>query len=172
MKRHYLVPLASALALSACTSFQNPNSIEALKAIDHKTASPFVEAYFEYAGPAAGWAGPQALMVHVDARDAGGNARVTTQPKVQERTLPADGTLAGRGLASVTGISSEDTRNKLGELAAQIDSDNARGFAGCLSPVRVRLVRQDSSVFEKEGCRTQRGWPGSVSKMVSYFLSH
>ena len=43
-------------------------------------------------------------------------------------------------------------------------------FSGCLNPVRVRLVRQDGALTEKQGCRGF-GWTRTASEKVNTFLS-
>jgi hypothetical protein len=154
--------------LGGCTSLQNQNGLEAFKAAE-KSTSPIVEAFFEYGGPDSRWAGPSALIVRVDARERG-MAKVTSQPQVRLRHLPADGTTAGRGLASVSSVTSDEARTQLAEIATQMQAD-AQTFSGCLYPLRVRLVRQDGGVLEKHGCRSTQGWPSAVSKAVSFYLT-
>ncbi len=164
-----LVGIVSLFVLAGCTSLQNPSSMEALKAVE-AVSSPFVEAFVEFAGPDARWAGPASLVVRVDTRQSA-VAHVTSQPAVRAMAHPpADGTTAGRGLASEPGMPTPKARALFSELATQMQAD-AQSFSGCLYPVRVRLIRQDGSVLEKHGCRSHQGWPQAVSKAVSTFLA-
>ncbi|MBC7692825.1 MAG: hypothetical protein H7222_13775 [Methylotenera sp.] len=69
-------------------------------------------------------------------------------------------------------LSTEVLRERLHTLAELVaDEDQNPEVKGCLSPLKVRLVRSDGSVLEKEGCRNALGWPGYVSQMVSALIS-
>ena len=154
-------------ALSACSGLQNPSSLDMFGAAA-KSVSPIVEAYFEFGGPEARWAGPTSWSLRVEARE-GEFAKVVSQPEVRGKV---SGELhgSGRAPAEAAGIPLETAREALGDLATQIQTD-AQTFAGCLSPVRARLIRQDGSVVEKYGCRSHTGWPQAVSKVMADFAN-
>ncbi len=67
-------------------------------------------------------------------------------------------------------MSVEQAREKLAYLATEVQGEDVP-TRGCLSPVRVRLVRADGSVLEKEGCRSLRGWPKTASELTAEFIS-
>lgn len=187
---------AGALA-SGCMSMQNQPAMEALQ---QKGAAPkpYVEAYVEYRGPAERWSGPTTFLLHVQAKD-NGLARVSVTPalfsKPVEPQMPHP-EVAGRALASLAGaasalpavkgaasaavpapnsnpvskgITGEAAREQLTQLASAIQGGDIT-FRGCLSPVRVRLIRSDGALLEKHGCRSQEGWPRAVSETVSRFI--
>ena len=159
--------LALSGAFSACSGLQNPSSLDLFGAAA-KSVSPIVEAYFEFGGPEARWAGPTSWSLRVEARD-GEFAKVVSQPAVRGKVSgELHGT--GRAPAEANGIPLETAREALGDLATQIQTD-AQTFAGCLSPVRARLIRQDGTVVEKYGCRSHTGWPQAVSKVMADFAS-
>jgi hypothetical protein len=37
-------------------------------------------------------------------------------------------------------------------------------------PVRVRLIRSDGTLIERQGCRGQAGWPRVASEVVNHFI--
>ncbi len=152
---------------SACTGLQNPSSLD-LFGSAAKSVSPIVEAYFELGGPEARWAGPTSWSLRVEARE-GEFAKVVSQPEVRGK-VSAELHGTGRAPAEAKGIPLETAREALGDLATQIQTD-AQTFAGCLSPVRARLIRQDGTVVEKYGCRSHTGWPQAVSKVMADFAS-
>ncbi len=133
----------------------------------HSKQHPYVEAYLEYTGPAARWAGPNTFVVHVVAKDLS-VAEISIRPDLFG-SLQA-GQEAKRGLANYQ--PSEATpvaRAHLSELAKAMEDSNDSFFA-CLYPVRVRLLRADGSVFERNGCRSREGWASVASKTLSQFL--
>ncbi len=153
--------------LSACSGLQNPSTLDMFGSAA-KSVSPIVEAYFEFGGPEARWAGPTSWSLRVEARE-GEFAKVVSQPEVRGKVSgELHGT--GRAPAEANGIPLETAREALGDLATQIQTD-AQTFAGCLSPVRARLIRQDGTVVEKYGCRSHTGWPQAVSKVMADFAS-
>lgn len=161
-----LTLVGSLLSLSGCFTAQNPSTLEAIDAAAGAKGQPFVEAYFEFGGPAAKWAGPESSVVRVLARDASGKAQVSVTPD------PRGMNVVGRAPAEArAGVwTAEYARAQFAEMAAIMENDPT--YSGpCMFPVRVRLVRQDGSVFEKSGCRSQQGWPGLVSRTVSQLVS-
>jgi hypothetical protein len=167
------IPCAVLLAsLGACTSLQN-GSMDSIQDAAKAATQPFVEGYLEYAGPQEKWAGPAAFIVHVVARDPG-KAEVLVSPGEMAKPGPVVHEVAGRAPASAPGLSkpglsTEDAREQLSALGSALLKDDA-GAGGCLYPVRVRLIRQDGSILEKQGCRSEKGWPGTVSKMASNLI--
>ncbi len=168
----HLARLASVVtvlvSLSACVGAQNPASQEMLE-----QGFAYVEAFIEFAGPEARWAGPQSFILHVDARD-GTRAKIELTPspfrKAVQRKAPTDGSIVERTLASAGQGPSDTVRDRLADLAAMLDSPD-RSFRGCLSPVRVRLIRSDGAVTERQGCRSQISWTRTASRIFSDFLS-
>ena len=134
------------------------------------THQPLVEIYVEYPGPEARFAGPPALLVHLDARgdtSGVGKARISVSPGVF-REMPH---APKRVLASLGGeIPLETARARLAILGSALSGGDPK-FTGCLSPIRVRAIRADRSVLEKIGCRSQDGWPRAVSDAVSEWLA-
>ena len=116
--------------------------------------SPVVEAYIEYPGPDQRWVGPRDFMIHVDAlhesKKHGNSEIVITKGDHIVRTGPAI----------------DKTREMLKDLEGTIESSATLAPIGCLSPVRIRLVRGDGTVTQKQSCRGQPGWPFLVSQMT------
>jgi hypothetical protein len=154
------------------------NDLEAASVAQSK---PIVEAYIDFPGPPEKWVGPAGLLLHVTAREGKSAKVVVTSPGLDGHAPLLD---AVRGLASENalpdgknaeakiqkGISVEAARERLSFLARAL-TEGAQFFQGCLNPVRVRLIRQDGSIFERSGCRGQVGWSRSASEAVSDFLT-
>ena len=64
----------------------------------------------------------------------------------------------------------ETARDQLAHLATSLQGAE-QNFRGCLSPVRVRLVRADGALLEKQGCRGQNGWSRIASESVNSFIT-
>ncbi|MCM2277468.1 MAG: hypothetical protein NDJ89_05280 [Oligoflexia bacterium] len=152
-----------------CTSLQNQNPIEnALQSLKGTTGKPYVEAYIEYTGPADKWAGPATFLMHVVAKDSG-PAVISIVPPLFGDAMLSETTRAPASADPKTS-SGDAARERLTRLAGELQGDEP-SFRGCLSPVRVRLLRSDGALLEKQGCRGTQGWPKAVSDTVSYFIS-
>jgi hypothetical protein len=156
--------------LSSCLSMQNQTTLDQIQGEAGK--QPFVEAYVEFIGPQAKWAGPATLTVHVNARGDGKTlAKIDVNPmlfKKRQHSGPPE--VRNRVLASSHAISAESARDSLGVLASVIQSSDPE-FQGCLYPLRVRMIRADGSLLEKQGCRATVGWPRLVSKKVDEWIA-
>lgn len=153
-----------------CVNMQNQPALEALQG---SLGQAYVEAYVQYAGPQEKWSGPSQLIVHVMAKEAG-NAQISVTPasfqEAPEPEKPSDTTVQQRTLASTHGVTSEQAREQLAHLATEMQGADDK-FYGCLYPVRVRLVRVDGALLEKQGCRGQGGWTKAASEATSFFSS-
>jgi hypothetical protein len=186
-----VLPVVSALSLSACvSSMQNSPALDALKSAadgSSGSSSPFVEATVEYPGPSGRWAGPASFLLSLNAREAG-DARIQILPQlwgpeaVPPAVRPAGGGLAhgnGDGVGSrvpasqTLGIPAEFVRERIAHLFSALQADTAKsaGVGGCLYPVRIRLVRADGGLVERQGCRGLGAWTGAVSAFTSEFLT-
>jgi hypothetical protein len=157
--------IAISVQFIGCMSMQSQSTFEAIDGALN-SALPFVEAYIEYPGPKEKWAGPTTFTLNVVARDAG-SARIAFAPALFRPETEA--TTAGRAPAAQIGLSSDVAREHLAKLATALQGSEGV-FSGCLSPVRVRLIRADGSLLDKYGCRGQAGWAQAVSDSVNYFL--
>jgi hypothetical protein len=72
-------------------------------------------------------------------------------------------------LTRTQGMSGEAAREELGKLMTAL-TGGEHSFRGCLSPVRVRVIRADGAVTERHGCRGSRGWSKAVSESVDHFI--
>jgi len=169
---------------------QNSPAVDALKSAADASSgsqSPFVEATVEYPGPAARWGGPSAFLLSLNAREAG-DAQIRVLPQLwgveaaQPPVAPNGGGLgqtasssAGRAPASQNlGIPADFVRERVAHLAGTIQAAGAAdstAASGCLYPVRLRLVRADGAVVERQGCRGVGAWTGAVSAFTSEFLT-
>lgn len=160
------------LMISGCLSMQNQPSLEAIQKFGaRQEAHPFVEAYIEFRGPQEKWAGPANFLLHVVAKEAGA-ARITVTPPVfgaSRLSVVQKGAVVVQPSVS-PGMSGEVARNQLNALALAAQGGDDP-FQGCLSPVRLRLIRADGAVVEKQGCRGQKGWPKTASEGVSRFIA-
>ena len=184
-KRSPLSPALVSGALGAllltgagCLSTQTQSSLDG-----SQPASPFVEAYVEYPGPQDKWSGPASFVLHVTAKDKGFVQIVTAPAWASEEAkavpIPAPKAVEvhGRVPASVLSktanqrqMGAEEARELIAQLHTAIQGAGAP-FKGCMSPVRVRLVRADGGLVEKQGCRSEIGWARAVSETVNVFVS-
>ena len=161
------------LGIWGCVNMQNQPALEALQG---SLGQAYVESFIQYAGPQERWAGPSQLIVHVLAKEAG-NAQISVTPSTFEQAIEPDKpetpgpTVQKRSIASANGITSEQAREQLAHLATEMQGADEK-FSGCLYPVRVRLIRADGGLLEKQGCRGQQGWAKAASETTSYFLGH
>lgn len=160
------------LSLVECLSTGNQTK----DAEDALVSSPYVEAYLEFSGPDAKWAGPMSANLHVDAREA--MPKVTFSPALKPPAAAEvmDRTLASEKLgekpsdkdvekAEKSGPTAQQVRESLTELALEIEAQD-REAEGCLYPVRARMIRADGSVLESSACRGHPygvSWAGSAS---------
>jgi hypothetical protein len=191
-QRKHPVRLVAGVAISltvtgwGCLSMQSQSTLDAANGAGGSN-QPFVEAYIEYPGPQAKWSGPASFILHVTAKDAG-PAQITTTPELATAdkpaalpTAPSDHSEdevsqrapAASGLAHMVtpfrNMSSDEARSQLAYLANSLQGAQAP-FRGCMSPVRVRLVRANGSLLERLGCRSELGWSRAVSESVSTFV--
>jgi hypothetical protein len=172
-------------ALTACSSVQD--EIERLPASAVTSAAVsgggYVEAFIEYAGPAERWGGPEPLVVQFSARDSGRAFSLLSTPAWSKNT-PIENSHS-RAPASAhrddpvahPAVDGEGTvwkawnparlKERLAALAEAVESTKIPSQAGCLYPVRVRLLRGDGGVVEKGGCRSSRGWVKMASSLVA-----
>lgn len=174
--KHSLIPWFSLLggALGACTSLSNQPALEALQSGSSPAVNAqYVEAFIEYRGPDSRWAGPTPFVFHIEAKsDREPEISVLPEnfgkPEIlsKARKLASD---SGAG-AGATALTQATVREKLGQLAQALQTEQP-SFVGCLSPIRVRLTRLDGGVLEKQGCRSDEGWPKVASSLVYRWLT-
>lgn len=161
---------------TGCMSMQGSSTWSAIS--DAIGKQPVVEAFIEYAGPHERWAGPQSFVLHVAIREGakGPEARVEVSPNVLEAVNePEMNTRAPSSLkvTSQTGhaVSAELARDYLEQFSNYVTENSQSEFVGCVSPVRVRLVRADGSLTERSGCRGSGRLASGASELVNFFLS-
>jgi hypothetical protein len=159
-----------AAVMAGCLGAQQQSTLDNMGAAvagGKSQAVPVVEAYFEFAAPHEKWAGPAALNLHLVARE-GDFAKL----KWTSRTLQAE-------LAALPGqVQNPDPnfRVPLGvarEALAQLEKGISEGnepFFGCTSPVSLKLIKANGAIVEKQGCRSDRGWPKLASQLTSDWL--
>jgi hypothetical protein len=168
MRNVTLTLSVAALAATGCLSSQNSSTIDALNDSVGGKSMPFVEAYIEYAGPQSRWAGPTSFTLHVLAKDAH-NAQIAVAPAMFAEPTAAP-TMKKRAPASTPGMSGDLAREQIANLALAMQGQEGT-FRGCLSPVRVRLIRADGALVEKQGCRGQNQWTRVASQTADRFLT-
>lgn len=153
--------------VAGCMSMQGDGNTLDLVEESMGNFKPILEAYIEYSGPQARWAGPASFILHVDAKD-GQYPKIQVNPNL---FLPETGDpeITGR-VPAAERLTTEQARDRLNILAVLMQ-EQEQVFRGCLSPVRVRLIRQDGSIIERQGCRGQVGWSKEASEVVNYFIS-
>lgn len=112
----------------------------------------YVEAYIEYQGPDEKWAGPATFLIHINAKEEKAVIKVVQSSR-----------------SGSQGMASEVAREYLDRIASAI-YDGDLSFRGCLTPLRVRMIRSDGAVLDKSGCRSSTGWPKVVSEVVDLFM--
>jgi hypothetical protein len=197
--RSFVVPFVSGAWIvgltilgAGCLSMQGQSSLDS--ANPSTSTQPYVEAYFEYPGPQSQWSGPASFTLHVTAKDAGIVQIVMTpeltvgQPRAENHDVKHEGaipheapTVSVRVPASSAHktletkpqgrpMTGDEAREQLATLATAVQGAGTP-FAGCMSPVRVRLVRADGGLLEKHGCRSEAGWSRTVSDAVNVFVN-
>lgn len=154
----FLALAALAAGSYGCFSMQSQSTLDAITG--NASSLPIVEAFIDFPGPNSRWAGPPSFSLHVVAKDAG-MAKIMVVPPLFGSTVA----VAKEG----AGVSGEDARARLSGLliALQGGEDSMRG---CLSPIRVRLIRADGALIEKRGCRYQSTWARDASETVNSFI--
>jgi hypothetical protein len=122
----------------------------------------FTEAFIDYPGPAEQWAGPARFTLHVTTKD----TQVSVVIPAQWHPVMTPGR---RAVAST--MTGDQAREKLSDLATAMAEDSS-AYQGCMYPIRVRLIRSDGSVLDKEGCREQSKWSKTASETVDYFIAN
>jgi len=160
-KKFFGVAGLAALFLCSCfgptSGIMNDDSVPAVSkgAAPAQTAiAPILEAVIEYPGPHVDWAGPESWLVHI---------KLTPEGKTELSMSP-----------SVVGLnhkipSASETQEKLSKLELALQKPVLKA-KGCLSPVKVKLVRINGVVEEHQGCRGQLGWPRVASETLSLIL--
>jgi hypothetical protein len=148
-----LTILVSALTLSGC--FGSSGSTTGDGAVTDNGDKPFVEGLIEYPGPHEKWAGPQTFVVHLNATQ-GALAQITVTPSITNGSV-------------VQTLSVDAARESLAKLNTALQAKESP-FHGCLSPVRVKLIRSDGVLVERQGCRGQPGWPRVASEIANNWM--
>lgn len=138
---------------------------------------PFTEAYVEFTGPGERWGGPTTFAIQVHAKDAQG-LRVAILPKgifgkaVKSKSKPTEVEVQGRGpaVAAPKPLNLAQMRDRLAGLSEIIDEASGN-FAGCLYPIKVRMVRTDGGIKDWQGCRGGKGASRGVSEFTSDLLA-
>ncbi|MBU6375713.1 MAG: hypothetical protein KGQ59_06940 [Bdellovibrionales bacterium] len=158
--------------------------VEAIEGIQVNT-SPVVEAFIQYPGPDAKWAGPVLWTIHVAAFEgveptfevspALPKMRSTTAPELVGR-VPASalGMAQGRTIPVVTTESRvwnhQQIRERLQNLS-ELMLSSADEKEACASSVKVRMTRADGSVIEKQACRGSQQWTQTASELAAEFMT-
>jgi hypothetical protein len=151
--------LAAGLVGSGCVGARQGTLDEISAAAGNQN---FTEAFIDYPGPSEQWAGPARFILHVTAKEKDVDVKVPAQ---WHPVFPA----SHRAIASQ--MTGEQARGKLSNLAVAMNEDTS-SYAGCMYPIRVRLIRADGSVMDKEGCREQSKWSKTASETVDFFIAN
>ncbi len=183
-----------ALTAFGCTSLNNNSTLEAMQESMGSGGLAYVEGFIEYSGPQSRWVGPATFSLHIEARDPG-EAKVSFRPDLwsrdggpapelrepvrklgstekdglSEKEAGSPSTALSANMPRSLALSSEQAREELAYLATAMQGPEQK-FSGCLSPVKVRLIRADGGVLERQGCRSQSGWPKAAGDVVHSFL--
>jgi hypothetical protein len=146
-------------------SGQNQATIDAIAGTPAVAeASPVVEAYIDYRGPQERWVGAAPFTLHVTAKNSEKPEVVVPPAWSQEAGATAE---ARRPAQVLTG---EEARAKMAQLASALQEKDA-GFAGCMYPIHVRLIRANGNVVDQQGCRGQSSWSKVASETVDFFMA-
>ena len=174
-----------------CVGANNASLSTVVEALEGaRAASPYVEAYIQYVGPDAKWAGPALWTLHVSARD-GVSPLFEVTPALPKETRPVSQPssveVSNRAPASALGLtqmpavqtvsavqtakafSTEEIRERLAHLATAVQVGDAETQA-CSTAIKVRLTRADGSVLEKQGCRASPQWSQVVSEFSAEMI--
>lgn len=163
MNRNQVVWVLATLVLSGCFGSNSDTSEDHPLAED--VTKPFIEATIEYPGPHEQWTGPQNFMVRVTTWKAGKAQIIIHPPMIHSEGnrishYPPQGT---------RGVSIETVREEFARLYLALRTQE-QSFQGCLLPVRVKLVRVDGVIVERQACRGQGGWPKVASEITNHFI--
>lgn len=183
--------LAAAFGASAILLLAGPGclSTQTQTSLDGTQSAPYVEVFVEYPGPQERWSGPTSFLLHVSAKDEGSAQIVTTPGWADEsagneapsqtpgqapapQSVPMSARVPASALGKAVGkrqMSAQEARELLGNLNIALQGA-AAPFKGCMSPVRVRLVRADGALTERQGCRSEIGWARAISETVNIFV--
>lgn len=184
--------------LSACFTANHESKLGDF--VEKPAPNPVVEAFVEFVGPHRKWLGPEATQLHVVlkggqkpsisfsperlsgiaasksegspehqkaiAANAGPNAAPADAKRNPAEVVPTVGT---------DSIASDPTSDK---IRAALDELTNSAFSeannlppkGCLYPVRLRLVRTDGTLLEKEGCRGGAAWVRKAEEFSEWAL--
>lgn len=181
MKKKMSLLFLAGVSIGATGCFSTFSNNPALDVLEGMAAGGkgFVEAYIEYQGPDEKWVGPPTFLLHINAKEEMAVIKIA-QPAFQgdEGILPKNSAIplnvrrpaSGQNVGQNVGMTGEVARNQLNLLASAIQSGDV-SFQGCLSPLRVRMIRVDGGVIDKQGCRGNEGWPKVVGEAVSQFMA-
>ncbi|MGK5086633.1 hypothetical protein WDW86_03675 [Bdellovibrionota bacterium FG-2] len=163
------------LGFSGCMGLHQGSSVDGTPSAQQASEKPYVEAFFEFPGPQEKWAGPPSFILHVVARDAAAT-EITVTPELYgkrgpQKNMENNPTMASDRRPASQTLTSQATRDYLATIATNMQTAASADFSGCLYPVRVRLVRSDGALLEKQGCRSQAGWARSAGEAVNYFVT-
>ncbi len=129
-----------------------------------RDTAQFTEVLIEYPGPEESWGGPQDFVFHIVAKE-GESAQFATKPAQFLKTTKSGNTFPMKGIAI------QATRQDLEKLNRAL-KENEPEFKGCLTPIRIKLMREDGVVIERQSCRGPVGWPKVASEIVSKYVEH
>ncbi|MGZ3698225.1 MAG: hypothetical protein ACXWPM_09870 [Bdellovibrionota bacterium] len=163
------IALAAALCVLAFSS-----CLEDVDSSNPEGSGNFTDAYVEYPGPQDKWMGPANFVMHISTREIPASDGAAREP-ASESTLKAAISVTPKiftnrkPASAAAGVGMQLARDEVSRLATAMQEGD-KPFSGCLSPVRVRLVRSDGTLLEKQGCRGQAGWPRVASEVVARLL--
>jgi hypothetical protein len=154
MRLPFLLAMSVIAGVMGCMSVREHPILDAIREANQPPKF-YSEAFIEYPGPQERWAGPASWTLHVKASEP---PEITLSPARQKNP----GVNAS--------FSTEQIKEKLAKLASLLEAD-APAFSSCLSPIRVRLIRADSTVTERRGCRQQSTWSSEVSRITDELIA-
>jgi hypothetical protein len=154
-----------ALVLSGCFGSTDERSEDSANPLSDDPTLPFIEATIEYPGPHEKWAGPQNFSIKVVNWSAGG-AKVTIHPPLSKNVSHK---MKHAKQSEASGLSTEAARADFARLHTALQSDES-GVHGCLSPIKVKLLRADGALVERQACRTQPGWPRVAHEIANHWI--
>ena len=125
---------------------------------------PFTDAYIVYPGPNEKWVGPDTFTVHLSTI-----GPVDAHVTISSRILKSREMGRHSIRSSSHNLSIEAAREEIARLFASL-KEHETVFHGCLSPVRVKLIRSDGALVERQACRGQSGWPKVASEVVNHLI--
>jgi hypothetical protein len=151
------------LILTGCFGSSNSTTVGD-NAVAGDSSQPFTDAFIEYSGPHEKWAGPQTFTVHISTKGEG-KAKVFISTSVFKT-----GSHVNKEIRSVsTDLTVQAAREQFARLYTVLQAKDTP-VQGCLSPVKVRLVRADGVLVTRQGCRGQTGWPRVASEITNHMI--